>query len=72
MLPQSVIDAARARVERIRAKNTWEDGILKMPFFCELCEQWRSDYAGSGGDGLPFCKRCIDACVTAIMGGGDV
>lgn len=45
-----------------------KDGILFMPFKCFHCEDMKTDFGMTTGDGVPVCEECIQLCVAAISG----
>jgi hypothetical protein len=55
-------------IEKIRAANKWEDGILVMPFTCYGCAKPRTDFCMTTGDGLPMCVECFDKMASTISG----
>lgn len=58
---EAIYQAGLARIERIRAANSWEDGVLVMPFTCYGCEEHRTDFFLRTGDGLPMCRKCFES-----------
>ena len=63
---EAIYQAGLRYIERVRAANRWEDGVLVMPCTCYGCAELRTDFFMMTGDGLPMCQKCFDGCVCAI------
>jgi hypothetical protein len=58
---EAIYQAGLVRIERIRRKNRWDDGVLVVPFQCYGCDEQRIDLFMMTGDGLPLCRRCFES-----------
>lgn len=56
---ERIMAATKAKVERVRAANRWDEGALVIPFVCYSCEKQKCDFCLVTGDGLPLCCECF-------------